>query len=98
MVLQEVEQDASELANSWQELAKCRGRSSAVFYPQRGVPTASARALCKECAVKQECLHYALENDERFGIWGGLSERERRKLQRERFRRSSLDEDSSSWL
>lgn len=70
----------------WQEQARCKGRNSAVFYPQRGVPTASARALCKECPVKAECLSYALENDERFGIWGGLSERERRKLQRERRR------------
>lgn len=71
---------------SWQDEARCKGRSSTVFYPQRGVPTASARALCKECPVKRECLEYALAADERFGIWGGLSERERRKLQRERKR------------
>lgn len=70
----------------WQEAAKCKGRNSEIFYPQRGVPTASAKSLCKDCRVKQECLEYAIVHDERFGIWGGLSERERKKVIRERRR------------
>lgn len=71
----------------WQEFAQCRGRDPEIFYPQRGVPTASAKALCRECPVKVECLEHALVNEERFGIWGGLSERERKKLHRERRRK-----------
>ena len=70
----------------WQEFAQCRGRDPEIFYPQRGVPTASAKALCRECPVKAQCLEHALINEERFGSWGGLSERERKKLYRERRR------------
>jgi WhiB family redox-sensing transcriptional regulator len=39
--------------------------------------------VCRSCDVRAECLEYALEHDERFGIWGGMSERERRRLKRE---------------
>ncbi len=76
----------------WQELAQCRGRDPEIFYPQRGVPTASAKTLCRECPVKSECLEYALVNEERFGIWGGLSERERKKLHRERRRKVQINQ------
>lgn len=68
----------------WQTKAKCKGKSASVFYPQRGVPSASAVAMCRSCEVRVECLEYAISNNEEFGIWGGLSERERRKLQRDR--------------
>jgi WhiB family redox-sensing transcriptional regulator len=75
---------------SWFERARCRGASNSVFYPQRGVPSASALAMCRSCEVRVECLEYALENDEEFGIWGGLSERERRKLKSDRERMSAV--------
>ncbi|MGC8464599.1 MAG: WhiB family transcriptional regulator [Acidimicrobiales bacterium] len=84
--------NASNRAETWQERAKCKGASASVFYPLRGVPTASARALCKDCPVKPDCLSYALEHEEEFGIWGGLSERERRKLIRAQARLRSAGE------
>ncbi len=68
----------------WYEKARCKGWDPEIFYPDRGVPSASAKAVCRECPVQRDCLEYALSRDERFGIWGGLSERERRKMFRDR--------------
>ena len=50
------------------------------FFPVKGGSTREAKRVCRGCEVRAECLEYALANDERFGIWGGLSERERRRL------------------
>jgi WhiB family redox-sensing transcriptional regulator len=50
--------------------------------PEKGGSTREAKRICAMCDVRSESIDYALENDERFGIWGGLSERERRKLKR----------------
>jgi hypothetical protein len=55
-----------------------------LFHPNRGEDTAAAKAVCAECLVRVECLEYALANAEKFGIWGGTSERERRAMRRER--------------
>jgi WhiB family redox-sensing transcriptional regulator len=52
------------------------------FFPEKGGSTREAKRICSRCDVKGECLEYALGHDERFGIWGGLSERERRRLKR----------------
>jgi WhiB family redox-sensing transcriptional regulator len=52
------------------------------FFPEKGGSTRDAKKICTGCEVRGECLEYALSNDERFGIWGGLSERERRKLRK----------------
>ena len=52
------------------------------FFPEKGGSTREAKKVCVGCEVRSECLEYALANDERFGIWGGLSERERRKLKK----------------
>ncbi|GAA1288181.1 MULTISPECIES: WhiB family transcriptional regulator [Brachybacterium] len=76
---QDVEDDA-EL--SWQERALCAQTDPEAFFPEKGGSTREAKKVCVSCEVRAECLEYALENDERFGIWGGLSERERRKLKR----------------
>jgi len=57
-----------------------------MFYPQRGDSTAAPKAVCRECLVSEECLESALANSEKFGIWGGVAERERRKLRRLRLR------------
>ena len=56
-------------------------RSGGVF-PEKGGSTREAKRICLGCEVRDACLEYALANDERFGIWGGLSERERRRLKR----------------
>ena len=67
----------------WQEQALCAEADPEVFFPEKGGSTREAKRICKACAVRDECLEYALEHDERFGIWGGLSERERRRVKRQ---------------
>ena len=69
-------------AQSWQEQALCAETDPEAFFPEKGGSTREAKKICTGCEVKAECLEYALANDERFGIWGGLSERERRRLRR----------------
>ena len=67
---------------SWQERALCAETDPEAFFPEKGGSTREAKKICTGCEVKAECLEFALANDERFGIWGGLSERERRRLRR----------------
>jgi len=66
----------------WQENALCAETDPEAFFPEKGGSTREAKKICTGCEVRTECLEYALGNDERFGIWGGLSERERRRLRR----------------
>ncbi|MCW2508093.1 MAG: Transcription factor WhiB [Modestobacter sp.] len=66
----------------WQERALCAETDPEAFFPEKGGSTREAKKICTGCEVRAECLDYALANDERFGIWGGLSERERRRLRR----------------
>ena len=67
---------------SWQERALCAQTDPEAFFPEKGGSTREAKKVCTTCEVRVECLEYALENDERFGIWGGLSERERRRMKK----------------
>ena len=67
---------------SWQERSLCAQTDPEAFFPEKGGSTREAKKVCTGCEVRPECLDYALANDERFGIWGGLSERERRKLKK----------------
>ena len=69
-------------ALAWQSDALCSQTDPEAFFPEKGGSTRDAKRFCTSCDVRGECLEYALNNDERFGIWGGLSERERRKLKR----------------
>ena len=69
-------------APEWQERALCSQTDPEAFFPEKGGSTREAKRICSRCEVKGECLEYALGHDERFGIWGGLSERERRRLKR----------------
>jgi WhiB family redox-sensing transcriptional regulator len=78
------DEDLSWRRESWMDQAKCRGVSPDSFYPERGEPTAPAKAICMGCVVRLECLELALVNGEKHGIWGGLSERERRRIRRTR--------------
>jgi len=73
--------DAEELA--WHERALCAQTDPEAFFPEKGGSTREAKRVCQSCEVRTECLEYALANDERFGIWGGLSERERRRLKKQ---------------
>lgn len=68
----------------WHEMANCRGLDPEMFFPERGESTGEAKAVCCECPVQGECLDHALVNTEKFGIWGGLSERQRRTVRHAR--------------
>ncbi len=74
----------ANLATNWQELANCLGVDPDLFFPERGASTREAKEVCRGCVVREECLEYALANGEKFGIWGGMSERERRRIRRQR--------------
>jgi WhiB family redox-sensing transcriptional regulator len=65
---------------SWRQGALCAETDPEAFFPEKGGSTREAKRVCVGCPVRLQCLEYALGNDERFGIWGGLSERERRRL------------------
>lgn len=67
---------------AWQSDSLCAQTDPEAFFPEKGGSTRDAKKICESCDVAAQCLEYALANDERFGIWGGLSERERRKLRK----------------
>src|ERR1700740_2069468 len=68
----------------WKSRANCLGVDPDLFFPERGMSTQEAKEVCRGCVVREDCLEYALANGEKFGIWGGLSERERRRIRRAR--------------
>ena len=68
--------------DQWQERALCAQTDPEAFFPEKGGSTREAKRICLGCEVRDACLEYALAHDERFGIWGWLSERERRRLKR----------------
>lgn len=69
---------------SWQEKALCAQTDPEAFFPEKGGSTREAKKVCINCEVRTDCLDEAIDRDERFGIWGGLSERERRKLKKKK--------------
>ena len=79
LVISDVGGQEGELS---QERSLCAQTDPEAFFPEKGGSTREAKKVCVGCEVRAECLEYALANDERFGIWGGLSERERRKLKK----------------
>ena len=68
--------------DDWRASALCAEVDPDAFFPEKGESTRAAKTICRKCLVKVECLRSALANDERFGVWGGLSDRERRRLRR----------------
>lgn len=64
----------------WMDQGLCASADPEAWFPDKGGSTREAKAICRRCTVAAECLDYALTNQERFGIWGGLSERQRRRL------------------
>ena len=68
----------------WTELARCAEVDPESFFAEKGASTRQAKAVCRSCEVRAECLEDALRRDERYGVFGGLSERERRRLKRQR--------------
>ncbi len=69
---------------NWQDYSNCLGIDPDLFFPERGASTKEAKEACKACVVREECIEYALETGQKFGIWGGMSERERRRMRRQR--------------
>ena len=70
--------------HQWMLEAKCRGRTPQDFFPSDGVGVEQARRVCADCPVKEPCLEYALTYRIDHGVWGGASERERRRILRRR--------------
>ncbi len=77
-------EDGNDLAAGWKNYANCLGVDTDLFYPERGASTEEAKAVCQSCVVHEECGTYALNNGEKFGIWGSMSERERRRIRQGR--------------
>ncbi|MGH3189654.1 MAG: WhiB family transcriptional regulator [Streptosporangiaceae bacterium] len=83
------------LSGGWRYRAACRGADLAVFFPGRGESAGPARRICAECPVRQPCLDYALSNGIVHGIWGGLTERDRRSLRSLRAGADRRDRDEA---
>lgn len=64
----------------WYEDARCAQTGPAAFFPNKGQSPREAKKVCRACPVREQCLAYALENGERWGVWGGTTDEERRKL------------------
>lgn len=69
---------------NWRQRSACRGLDPDIFYPSSDEEAEEAKAVCADCPVKQVCLEHALAHRERDGVWGGLTERERRRALRQR--------------
>ena len=78
--------DWDDPALAWQEKALCAEVDPDRWFPEKGGSVREAKRICAACEVRAECLAYALEHEDagRYGIWGGLSERERRQLRRQK--------------
>lgn len=69
---------------TWRDIALCRQIPGDLWFPEKGESAKAAKRVCAACPVRQACLDYAMRHDERFGIYGGLTERERKALRRKR--------------
>lgn len=78
---------------SWQEEALCAQTGSEFFFPEPGSSVREAKRICELCEMRSACLEYALNHDERFGVWGGLSEKERLSLRRTQEQERGLVQD-----
>ena len=83
----------ARFAARWRQQAACHGTDLNPFYPERGQSAGPARRVCAKCPVRQPCLEYALSNRITHGIWGGLTDRERRPLQSRLVQDSRRDRD-----
>ena len=82
---------AATASPEWQRDAECARYAGVVdFFPSRGESAADAKAVCVACPVREECLDFALRMRISHGVWGGMSERERRQVRRRRLRRGQF--------
>lgn len=72
--------------SDWREAAACKGLDSDLFYPAKNFAdnTKEAREICESCPVNKQCLEVSVRNSEPFGIWAGLTNRQRRTLKQQR--------------
>jgi WhiB family redox-sensing transcriptional regulator len=70
----------------WRKLGACRGLDAAIFYPDDDDDALAAKDVCATCSVRAACLEHALSSREKAGVWGGATERERRRIIRQRRR------------
>ncbi len=70
----------------WQDFALCAQTDPDIFFPEKGGSTTPATSVCSACSVRSQCLDYAISHDIRHGIWGGMSDNDRRRISRERRR------------
>jgi len=78
------EESVSILEEAWREYAACKGAPSEMFFDTSPAVQADARKICAGCRVRTECLEWALETEQQYGIFGGLTVRGRKQLQRRR--------------
>ncbi len=69
---------------TWRQRAACQGLDPDIFYPVSEDDADEAKEVCEQCGVRQICLEFALDQRERDGVWGGLTDRERRRVLRQR--------------
>jgi WhiB family redox-sensing transcriptional regulator len=72
----------------WRRHAACRGLDPEIFYPSVDDDVDDAKAVCGSCVVQETCLEFALQGREKEGVWGGATEKERRRILRQRRRAS----------
>lgn len=77
-------------ALDWQRRAACRGLDPRIFYPANDDEAVVAQAVCEDCEVRLACLEWALGRREKDGVWGGATERDRRRIIRQRRRAARL--------
>lgn len=75
---------STEAPDRWQDQAACAGHDPDIWFRGRGGSIEEAREICWGCPVRTDCLQYALDNREIFGVWGGLSEKQRRRIRSKR--------------
>jgi WhiB family redox-sensing transcriptional regulator len=76
------------MKQTWRQHAACSGLDPLIFYPATEDEAEHAKAVCDACAVREACLEHALAVREKEGVWGGATERERRRIIRQRRRAS----------
>lgn len=79
-----IDTDGYDMSLDWKQAGSCVGVNPNLFFPERGQSTLEAKEVCRTCVIREACLEYALSAVEKHGIWGGMSERERRRIRRQR--------------
>ncbi len=74
----------NDLSPHWAESALCAQTDPDAFYPEKGAAASAVKRICQRCEVRPQCLQHALDNDERFGIWGGKSQAELERIRKGR--------------